>query len=97
MITYPSPLRCHLLLFRYPAQEKVGGDAKIPSIIYYDRQGKVSAVGAEALQERVLESAEDEDWMKVEWYYMCNQSFRGTDSFLGLNFISARKTFPTLT
>ncbi|KIJ04955.1 hypothetical protein PAXINDRAFT_141614, partial [Paxillus involutus ATCC 200175] len=39
---------------RYPAQEHVGGDNKIPSILYYDRQGTVQAVGAEALQQHVI-------------------------------------------
>jgi molecular chaperone DnaK (HSP70) len=53
---------------RYPAQQKVGGDSKIPSVIYYDKEGKVRAVGAEALQESLLEQAEDEEWIKVEWY-----------------------------
>jgi hypothetical protein len=54
-------------VYRYPAQEKVGGDAKIPSIIYYDQQGIVRAVGAEALLESNIERAYDENWIKVEW------------------------------
>jgi hypothetical protein len=53
--------------FRYPAQEKVGGDAKIPSIIYYDNLGNVCAVGAEALLEGNIERAFEENWIKVEW------------------------------
>jgi hypothetical protein len=53
---------------RYPAQEQVGGDSKIPSIIYYDLQGQVRAVGAEALQEMIIEQAEDEGWVRLEWY-----------------------------
>ncbi|OAX34713.1 hypothetical protein K503DRAFT_774259 [Rhizopogon vinicolor AM-OR11-026] len=53
---------------RYPAQQQVGGDSKIPSIIYYDLQGDVRAVGAEALQERIIEQAEDEGWVKLEWW-----------------------------
>jgi hypothetical protein len=56
---------------RYPAQEQVGGDSKIPSILYYDLQGDVRAVGAEALQERIIEQAEDEGWVKLEWYVYC--------------------------
>ncbi|PPQ91259.1 hypothetical protein CVT25_006376 [Psilocybe cyanescens] len=52
---------------RYPAQEHVGGDSKIPTIIYYDRQGNVRAVGAEAMQEGIEDSAEDEGWTKAEW------------------------------
>jgi hypothetical protein len=53
---------------RYPAQEGVGGDSKIPSILYYDLQGNVRAVGAEALQEHVIEQAEDEGWVKLAWW-----------------------------
>jgi hypothetical protein len=58
----------HNVSHRYPAQERVGGDAKIPSIVYYDQQGAVRAVGAEALLETNLEKAQDEDWVKAEWY-----------------------------
>ena len=53
--------------FRYPAQEHVGGDSKIPSILYYDRQGAVRAVGAETLQQQIIDQAEEENWDKVEW------------------------------
>ncbi|EIW80579.1 hypothetical protein CONPUDRAFT_105630 [Coniophora puteana RWD-64-598 SS2] len=55
---------------RYPAQEHVGGASKIPSILYYDRSQHVRAVGAEALQEHIVEQAEDEQWIKVEWWKM---------------------------
>jgi N-formylglutamate amidohydrolase len=54
---------CH----RFPAQEHVGGNSKIPSVIYYDKTGAVRAVGAEAFQQNVIEEAEDEGWDKVEW------------------------------
>jgi molecular chaperone DnaK (HSP70) len=53
---------------RYPAQENVGSDSKIPTIIYYDKNGMVRAAGAEALQENIIEQAEDEEWTKVEWF-----------------------------
>ncbi|KAF8907433.1 hypothetical protein CPB85DRAFT_1254346 [Mucidula mucida] len=53
---------------RYAAQQKVGGDSKIPTIIYYDAQGDVKAVGAEAIDEAFLEKAEDEGYTKVEWF-----------------------------
>ncbi|KAF9222351.1 hypothetical protein BS17DRAFT_818684 [Gyrodon lividus] len=52
----------------YPAQEHVGGDNKMPSILYYDQHGAVRAVGAEALQPHVIEQAEDEEWTKLEWW-----------------------------
>ncbi|EGN92781.1 hypothetical protein SERLA73DRAFT_116909 [Serpula lacrymans var. lacrymans S7.3] len=53
---------------RFPAQDHVGGDCKIPSIIYYDNEGVPVAIGGEALQESVIERAEDEDWKKLEWW-----------------------------
>jgi len=52
---------------RFPYQELVGGDCKIPTIIYYDRQGKVCAIGAQAVREGINEDAEDGDWTKAEW------------------------------
>ncbi|KAF9524963.1 hypothetical protein CPB83DRAFT_944651 [Crepidotus variabilis] len=53
---------------RFPAHEHISGASKIPTIIYYDRAGKVKAVGAEALREGILETAEDEEWTKAEWF-----------------------------
>ncbi|KAF9231960.1 hypothetical protein BU15DRAFT_81773 [Melanogaster broomeanus] len=53
---------------RYPAQEHIGGDNKIPSILYYDQQGVVRAVGAETSQPHIIEQAEDENWLKLEWW-----------------------------
>ncbi|KAL0573588.1 hypothetical protein V5O48_008365 [Marasmius crinis-equi] len=53
---------------RFPAQEHMGGDAKIPSIIYYDREGRVKAVGAEALQEHVKEEADRNGWFLSKWF-----------------------------
>ena len=52
---------------RFPAHEHISGASKIPSIIYYDRAGKVRAVGAEAMREGIYEIAEDENWVKAEW------------------------------
>jgi hypothetical protein len=46
----------------------VGGDSKIPSILYYNRDGELRAIGAEALQESVVEQAEEEGWAKLEWF-----------------------------
>ncbi|KAF8989887.1 hypothetical protein BDQ17DRAFT_1372600 [Cyathus striatus] len=53
---------------RFPAQEHVGGDSKIPTIMYYDKNGIVCAAGAEAMREGINEVAEDEGWVKVEWF-----------------------------
>ncbi|KAG7093473.1 hypothetical protein E1B28_007149 [Marasmius oreades] len=53
---------------RFPGQDHVGGDAKIPSIIYYDREGRVKAVGAEASQEHVQEEARENNWFLSKWF-----------------------------
>ncbi|KAF5321822.1 hypothetical protein D9619_002184 [Psilocybe cf. subviscida] len=53
---------------RFPAHEHITGASKIPTIIYYDRNGKVRAVGAEAMREGIYEQAEDEEWVKAEWF-----------------------------
>jgi hypothetical protein len=36
-------------------------------MIYYDLDGKVRAVGAEAIREGIYDIAEDEKWIKAEW------------------------------
>jgi len=58
-------------LTRFPAHEHISAASKIPTIIYYDRSGKVKAVGAEAQREGIHETADDEQWIKSEW---CNTS-----------------------
>lgn len=57
-----------VLLGRFPAQEAVGGDSKIPTELYYDAGGNVRAVGAEAIRDGVEELATEEVWEKAEWY-----------------------------
>lgn len=42
------------------------GNTKIPSLLYYDRNGVIKAAGAEAETTQVLADAEDEGWTKVE-------------------------------
>lgn len=53
---------------RFPAHEQISGASKIPTIIYYDKHGNVCAVGAEAMREGIFEQAEDEGWIKTEWF-----------------------------
>ncbi|KAF8629982.1 hypothetical protein AX15_003171 [Amanita polypyramis BW_CC] len=53
---------------RFPSQQKVGGDSKIPTILFYDQEGTLRAVGAEATQDSFLEEAEDQEYVKVEWF-----------------------------
>lgn len=53
---------------RFPGQEHVAGNSKIPSVMYYDKRGKMMAAGAEADTAAVLSQAEDEGWTKAELY-----------------------------
>ncbi|KAL6306646.1 hypothetical protein BKA93DRAFT_133315 [Sparassis latifolia] len=53
---------------RFPGQENAAGDSKIPSILYYDQDGKVRAVGAEAALPNMDLQVEDEDLIFVEWF-----------------------------
>ncbi|KAG6919191.1 hypothetical protein DXG01_008489 [Tephrocybe rancida] len=53
---------------RFPGQEHVAGNSKIPSVIYYDKNGKMTAAGAEADTSSVLAQAEDEGWIKTELF-----------------------------
>ena len=48
----------------------MGGDSKIPSIIYYNKSGVVCAAGAEALNPHVVEMAAEQERVKVEWYHI---------------------------
>ncbi|KAG1886692.1 hypothetical protein F4604DRAFT_1723101 [Suillus subluteus] len=51
---------------RYPGQECIGGDSKIPSLLYYNTSGIACAIGAETMH--VIERAEEEGWVKLEWW-----------------------------
>ncbi|KAJ3523685.1 hypothetical protein NMY22_g11333 [Coprinellus aureogranulatus] len=53
---------------RYPSQEQVGGDSKIPTVIYYDKDGKPCAIGAETLKEGIEGDAEENGWRKARWF-----------------------------
>ncbi|KAF7327661.1 hypothetical protein MKEN_00345500 [Mycena kentingensis (nom. inval.)] len=51
---------------RFPGQEHVAGNCKIPSVLYYDSHGRMMAAGAEA--ESMASQAEDENWIKVDLF-----------------------------
>ncbi|KAI0926081.1 hypothetical protein AcV5_008643 [Taiwanofungus camphoratus] len=53
---------------RFPGQEHVAGNSKIPSIMYYDKFGKMKAAGAEAESASTAAQAEDEGWFKAELF-----------------------------
>ncbi|KAF9559594.1 hypothetical protein CPC08DRAFT_736124 [Agrocybe pediades] len=67
---------------RFPANEHISGASKIPTIIYYDAQGKVRAVGAEATCEGILEQAGDGNWTKAEWFKLHLRSKNGAGKTL---------------
>jgi hypothetical protein len=52
--------------FRFPGQEHVAGNSKIPTIMYYDKKGRMKAAGAEADNASITDKAEDEHWTKAE-------------------------------
>ncbi|KAF9068288.1 hypothetical protein BDP27DRAFT_1421991 [Rhodocollybia butyracea] len=54
---------------RFPAQIP-GGSSKIPSVLYYDAIGVARAIGAETQLPIIIEQAENEQWIKVEWFKM---------------------------
>lgn len=51
---------------RFPDQDRVAGDKKVPSVMYYDETGQVRAAGATAQDQNTMDQAEDEGWTKVE-------------------------------
>ncbi|KIK04209.1 hypothetical protein K443DRAFT_130999 [Laccaria amethystina LaAM-08-1] len=53
---------------RFLAQEQISGASKIPTIVFYNRQGEVKAVGAEAISEETLVKAGKQGWLKAEWF-----------------------------
>ncbi|KII85028.1 hypothetical protein PLICRDRAFT_116528 [Plicaturopsis crispa FD-325 SS-3] len=53
---------------RFPGQEHVAGNSKIPSVMYYNQQGVLMAAGAEAESASVLSQAEDDQWIKAELF-----------------------------
>ncbi|TFK70334.1 hypothetical protein BDN72DRAFT_870392 [Pluteus cervinus] len=53
---------------RFPGQEHVAGNSKIPSIMYYDKSGQLKVAGAEADSTSITSLAEDEGWIKTELF-----------------------------
>lgn len=53
---------------KFPGQEIAGGNAKIPSVMYYSKDGRVRAAGAETERDGMDIVAEEEDWVKTEWF-----------------------------
>ncbi|KZT05477.1 uncharacterized protein LAESUDRAFT_760344 [Laetiporus sulphureus 93-53] len=57
-------------VMHYPGQEGENKyrDTKIPTIVYYDEEGTVRAVGAEARLDANRLQAKDEGWVLAEWF-----------------------------
>ncbi|TFK63659.1 hypothetical protein BDN72DRAFT_963759 [Pluteus cervinus] len=53
---------------RFPYQEFASADSKIPTVIWYDKNGIIKAMGAEAVKDGIQDTAEAEDWFKSEWF-----------------------------
>ncbi|PPR05624.1 hypothetical protein CVT24_002810 [Panaeolus cyanescens] len=53
---------------KFPGQEGSIDAAKIPSVMYYDKSGKLRAAGFKAMHEDVYEKALARKWEKVEWF-----------------------------
>ncbi|KAF9047819.1 hypothetical protein BJ165DRAFT_1527082 [Panaeolus papilionaceus] len=69
---------------QFPGQENVGGDCKIPTVLYYDASGRLRAAGAEAKNEGIEERAADEGWVKAEWFKLhMRPNPRNTAHFTG--------------
>lgn len=67
-MSVPLVLLLQLHEHRYPGQEHVAGSPKIPTIMYYDSSGRMRSAGAETALPETTETAEEEEWLKVEWY-----------------------------
>lgn len=53
---------------RFPGQQTVGGDSKIPSVVCYDADGKVVAVGSETDPDSNSELSDTAGLTRAEWY-----------------------------
>ncbi|KAF8638101.1 hypothetical protein AX17_002441 [Amanita inopinata Kibby_2008] len=53
---------------QFPGQQKIGGDSKIPSIVCYDRDGNVVAVGSETDLDTNPELEEIDGLVRAEWF-----------------------------
>ncbi|KAG8955790.1 hypothetical protein FRC03_011053 [Tulasnella sp. 419] len=52
----------------YEGQEFQASSTKVPTVIYYDAQGVVKAVGGEIYDPELTTKAEEERWTRVEWF-----------------------------
>jgi hypothetical protein len=55
-------------VLQWPGQQAQRGEAKIPTVVWYDQDGTAQAFGAEALSTRIMNQAEDDGWDLVEHF-----------------------------
>ncbi|KAF5354269.1 hypothetical protein D9756_006964 [Leucocoprinus leucothites] len=67
---------------RFPSRAKVGGDAKVPTVVYYDSDGTPRALGAETEREEIETLAEESQWAKAEWFKLHLRPKTRTTDFL---------------
>ncbi|KAK2462920.1 hypothetical protein APHAL10511_005118 [Amanita phalloides] len=65
---------------RFPAQ--IHGNSKIPSVLWYDANGKARAIGAEAVQDGMEEIAEESGWTKAAWFKLHLRPKTGGTAFI---------------
>ncbi|KZT22435.1 hypothetical protein NEOLEDRAFT_1180846 [Neolentinus lepideus HHB14362 ss-1] len=53
---------------KFPGQTDAEHDSKVPSVLYYDVNGVLQAVGQEAENRYENGEAEDNEWVRVEWF-----------------------------
>lgn len=52
---------------RFPGGAAVGGNTKVPTVIYYDPAGSPCVIGEETQREGIDMLAEESKWIKAEW------------------------------
>ncbi|KAF9449855.1 hypothetical protein P691DRAFT_727192 [Macrolepiota fuliginosa MF-IS2] len=67
---------------RFPGRVKVGGDAKVPTVIYYGSDGVPQAIGAETEIEGIETLAHESRWEKAEWFKLHLRPKTRTSAFV---------------
>ncbi|KAJ7059084.1 hypothetical protein C8F01DRAFT_1370694 [Mycena amicta] len=81
----PNVIPKILPVTRFPAQSRVAGDCKVPSVILYDMDGKPRALGAETADDDVKRTAQEEGWQKAAWFKLSMRPTSLTSSRPGAN------------
>ncbi|KAF7760395.1 hypothetical protein Agabi119p4_11071 [Agaricus bisporus var. burnettii] len=53
---------------KFPGGAAVGGNTKVPTVIYYDPAGTPCVIGEETQREGIDVLAEESKWIKAEWF-----------------------------